>query len=66
MAKQNSLPELEKALTFYSDVLESIRSKISKNKDLLEAQEHLVYSIQKIKNVIKDMTKTINKDRGEQ
>jgi len=63
MSKKNNLPELEKALIFYSDILEEIRNKISTNKDLLEAQEHLVYSIQKIKKVIKDMTKTL--DRGE-
>jgi len=60
MAKQESLPELEKALTFYSDVLETVRSRVRKNKDLLEAQEHLVYSISKIKKVIKDMTKTLD------
>lgn len=63
MAKQESLPELEKALTFYSNVLETVRSKIRTNKDLIEAQEHLVYSIHKIKKVIKDMTKTL--ERGE-
>ena len=63
MAKQESLPELEKALTFYSSILDTIRSRIRKNKDLLEAQEHLVYSIHKIKKVINDMTKIT--DRGE-
>jgi gas vesicle protein len=63
MPKQNNLPELEKALTFYSDVLEEIRNRVNNNKDLLEAQEHLVYSIQKIKKVIQDMKKTL--DRGE-
>lgn len=65
MANQNSLPELYNALIFYSDILETIRSKVKNNKDLLEAQEHLVYSVQKIKKVIRDMEKTLTTERGE-
>lgn len=65
MAKNLNLLELTKALTFYSDILEDMRRNEKTNRDLLEAQEHLVFSINKIKKVIKDKMKTLDQTRGE-
>ncbi len=58
------LEDLVHALTFYSDILENIRRK-GFNRDLLDAQEHLVFSINKIKKTIKDTTRKLHETRGE-
>jgi len=62
--KEKDLLELKSALTFYSDVLETLRKGAKLNKDLIDAQEHLVYSIEKIKKVLNE-TKSLRQTTGE-
>ena len=64
MATQNDITNLVQALTFYSDVLETIRRPNRKDKKMLDAQEHLVYAIDQLTKAAREQAKTLI-DKGD-